>query len=477
MNHYLDIKIRSFLAGCLIILFSSLIYAEEVVNLNLDDCLKMAFKGSYEIEFANNNILLGKIKHREARLKRLPTTSLTLLDNRVFDIDGFNDYDPETGQQYTANEGYEFSIRVDAPIYTWDKISSEIQYEKHNHRIKELEYSTVKKNLWLEVVSTYMSCLEKQSEQDVRREQVLKAMESLKLAEQHVISGKGIRYEILSEKAYLSEARLELLKTENALKDSKKELLFLIRKPLELNISFEDIQIPEVIKADLSDLFQTAYENREDIRKLQAEIAVIAESLDIIKASKRPNLNLFAQYSRQGSKWSSYSDDENQWVAGLSINFSPFNNSTLSALSSRNRIESEDYMHQNSLSLTFLDHSSSHPEQFELKIRLLRLQSEISQIKSVIEISVTKAYERQNESWLSCETEQYKLEAAEENYAIQKKRNELGMNQYNDLVDARTEVISSRINLYFAKYAYILSQAQLEHALGLEKWRKQYESK
>jgi outer membrane protein len=447
--------------------------AEEPVPqiLTLDQCVDLSFRVSSDLENAERQLILDDIRIHEAKQKRWPTTSLTLSDNRVIDVEQFSYYDPQTGQSFIPGEGYTASIGLQTPVYTGGKITAAIRYAGFQRRIDELTHQKLERDIWLEVVSAYLEILERKSERDVRREQVLSAQDSLNLAQKRVMAGRGIKYEVLLERAYLADAELELLRTENALRKAKRSLLLLIRKPLDLDFQLEDIEIPDPLKIQISELVEEAFTQREDIEKLNVQIASLNEQLKIVKANRKPDVSLFANFSKQGENWSDYSNDDSLFTAGLSISFSPFDNSSLSLSGERERVNSDDYMQRSRFSFSLFDGSSQKSNRFELQMQIFVLESQLSDVKAQIYSSIAGVYERQNESWKASESEQYKLEAAAENFQIQTKRFELGLNQYNDLVEARTNLVTSRINLHFARYKYTLDRAILDHAVGSTLWR------
>jgi len=67
------------------------------------------------------------------------------------------------------------------------------------------------------------------------------------------------------------------------------------------------------------------------------------------------------------------------------------------------------------------------------------------------------------------------LEAMTENYRIQTKSNELGINQYKDVVDARADMIGARIDLTRSEYATEQSRMKLDYALGLLEYQESYQ--
>ncbi|MBN1552145.1 TolC family protein [bacterium] len=441
------------------------------LTLSLSECIERAFATSADLEYSKNTLSSHQERIRQARLDRWPTTTMSLSKNKIIDVEDFSYYDPQTGQVFIPGEGYEFAVSLTAPIYTGGRLSGEIDQARAAYMSNSIDYKTLERNLWMDVVATYVTALEQRAEKSVRIEQVAKAVESLKLAETRLAAGQGIRYDVMLEKAYLADARLELVKSENAYQDALRSLLLLIHEPLDLEVSIENISVPEQKPAGLEMLIQQGLENREDIQKIQTEINALNASLKILESSRKPTFEFFAEYGKQGQSLSDINNDDNRVTAGISVHFSPFWNSTMSAGTYRDRINSNDYMQRNYLSLNLMDGSSRLADVMESEFAIRKNELLLVDLKHQIILEISEAFERQHESEIALEAKTLQLDASEENFAIEQKRNELGLNQYKDVVDARTDVISARINLNYAMYRYAYDRARLEYVLGNTPWR------
>ena len=461
----------SCLCGIMLVLGFSHGHCQEKPYLTLDQAVKLAFERSYELQYALNKVDVSALRTHEAKLTRFPTSTVTMSENKVIDAEEFSYYDPSTGQYYIPGEGYEFNIQLRAPIYSGGKIKSQINYQESTRLLNLLDYSSLSRNLWLETVTGYFKVLEAQAEIEVRREQENSSQASLEVAEKRLAAGKGIRYEVLLEQAYLAEAKLALLTAENNCQDALRSLLLVIRDSLGNNYKLQEIPYPEELLTPKEELVSEAMQLREELPKQDLQISLTNENLKTLNAAGKPSLDFFATYTKQGSDYTQHASDDNLWTAGLSLKFSPFSNSNLVMRSSRDRINSKDYMQRNSLSWSILDSSSTKPDKLELKITLWKLKSEKQKLMDQIKNEVIEAYERQMESWSSVQAKSLKLIASEENEAIQKKRYELGLNQYKDIVDARIDVVTTRIELNTARFRYILDRANLDYAIGKKPWK------
>jgi outer membrane protein TolC len=93
-------------------------------------------------------------------------------------------------------------------------------------------------------------------------------------------------------------------------------------------------------------------------------------------------------------------------------------------------------------------------------------------MKKTIEHEVLNAYERLLESLSACETERLNLKAADENNKIQEKSYELGLTQFKDVVDARIDAVTAKINLNYAHFRYALDRANLDYTVGRDPWKE-----
>lgn len=440
--------------------------AGNIQTLTLGDCIRIAVDQSPTIAGSKDALIGLGIRQTDARHDRIPSAELTLSDNRIIDEEAFSFYDPQTGQRYVPGEGYQAVAGLDATVYSGGRITASIRAADAARVEAELGLLRTIRDVRLDAVTRYITVLERQAECAVRREQIVRAQEALKLAENRLAAGRGIRYEVMLEQAFLSRSQLEALRADNALQIARHNLLLLLRMPLDTPIDIEDIDVLPDTPPDDAELIRQAREKREDIRRSEALRERRDEELRMLTAAHKPSVHLFAQYMKQGESLSDFSRDDNQWLGGLSIRFSPFPDSTLGGSITRERIGSSDYMQRSALSLSLFDGSSTRATEADLRAQIHAVDRDIAQLRDRIAAEVTEAAGRVRESAGECDTAERERAAAAENHLIQAKSYELGLTQFKDLVDARTDEISARIDLLFARYQYALDRAILDHVTG-----------
>lgn len=435
-------------------------------NLSLDDCIRIAIDQSATVKESRETLASQALRRREAQHDLLPSAELSVTDNRIIDVEAFSFYDPQTGQRYVPGEGYQAAIGLDAPLYAGGRLRAGIKAATATYDSTDQSLLRLIRDVEMEVTTRYITLLERKAECNVRREQIIQAEEALKLAENRVAAGRGIRYEVLLEQAFISRSRVESLRAENAFHEAQRQLLLLLRMPIDTPLTIDDLTVSSDDLPDNASLISIAVQQREDARRLEADLTRRQSELDMLRSARKPSLNLFAQYQKQGESLSDFNADDDHWFGGLSFRFSPFPDSTASGSFTRERIGSADYMQRSAMSFRVFDGTSTRVNEADLRIAIHSIERDIEQLQDLIASEVLSAAERVRESAGECETADKELAAAIENHLIQAKSYELGLTQFKDLVDARTDEFSARIDVNFARYKYVLDRAVLDHATG-----------
>jgi outer membrane protein TolC len=436
--------------------------------LSLNDCIEAALENSADLKNLLDRLPASQERFREAKRKQWPSLSLAVTDNTgLGDSGAFSQYDPSTGQRFVPGEGFQTSADLSWSLYDSGNRRSVIRAEQQSLSLLNLSIIQARRDIVHQVIALYLAVLERQSEVDVRTEQLAQALESLNVATARLQTGSGIAYEVLLEEAYLAQARADLQSTEFALNNAERTLLLAMRQNISARVVLEPVDPGDPVDVPETGLVDLAAANRLEFDTYLAEIESFRQQLKTLKAARLPSLDFVASYSQQGQDFESYKNGDISWSAGLSLRFSPFSDASVYGSTARNWINSSEFMQRSSLGLLLNDGSATKSRETEIMAELRRLQMELAYLRDIIGAEALDAYESYRESHSILDARRKNLAAMEENERIQQKRYELGLNQYKDVVDARTELIAARIALNRAIYSMEYYRMNLEYILGL----------
>lgn len=440
----------------------------EARTLSLKDCISAALENSTDLKNLLDRLPASQERLREAKRKRWPSLSLAVTDNTgLGDSGAFSQYDPSTGQRFVPGEGFQTSADLRWPAVDSGNRRSVIRAEQESLSRLDLSIIQTRRDIVHRVIALYLAVLERQAEVDVRTEQLAQALESLKVATARLQTGSGIAYEVLLEDAYLAQARADLQSTEFALNNAVRSLLLSMQYNISTRVILEPIDPGSPVDVSETGLVDLAAANRLEFETYLADIEIYRQQLITLKAARRPNLDFVASYSQQGQDFDSYQHGDISWSAGLSFRFSPLSDTSIYGSTVRNWINSSEFMQRSSLGLLLNDSSATKSRETDIMAALRKLKMELAYLRDVIGAEALDAYESYRESHAILDARRKNLAAMEENERIQQKRYELGLNHYKDVVDARTELIASRIALNRAIYSMEYYRMNLEYVLGL----------
>jgi len=399
----------------------------DAVTLNLDACIRRALEANIDLTASRQGLEAARSRLAQSRRALWPSLSAWMTDNTSLDATGqYSQYDPATGQSYVPGEGFQAGAEINYPIFDAGGARSRYRSESMALERDELDVRQTERDIVKQAFETYLAVLERTAELVVRNEQVAQAMEAVKISKNRLDQGSGIEYEVLLEEAYLAQSVADRVATEHALRQAERSLLLLLDMDPAMPVELVPLNPLDPVRMSQSDIVQTARENRLEFERYDAEINAQKMQLKILKASRKPRMDLFLSFNRQGSDIESFNEADSYWTAGISLRFSPFPDASVSGSTRREWIESTEFMQKSNLTVDINDGSSILDREIEQTVLIRRLEKERARLLHRIETEVMAAYENYRTDCEYLDARRKNLEAMTENYRIQTKSNELG---------------------------------------------------
>ncbi len=171
--------------------------------------------------------------------------------------------------------------------------------------------------------------------------------DNLRMVELRFENGRENKGSVLLSKAYLEQAKLDLLKAENAMDTSNTFLLRVLNlKPNEV-VELQDL--PPVLEVQNTPNFDALIEGTPTAKKYKATLASANASLESSKSGFYPSWDLNASTGKTGSDF--FPDDNKRWGVGTTLSWSLFsggsdfysvNSASLVAEASLKRLENQN---------------------------------------------------------------------------------------------------------------------------------------
>jgi OMF family outer membrane factor len=397
-------------------------------DLTLSEAVEMSLNYGRGIKISEKQLEQSKSSLNTAFKEALPNvvyTGQAQKSNYLRQIDA--------GQQ-NAKKGYTQGIKISQPLYHGGAILAGISGAKASKNIGNLTYAAAKRDARLETITIYSKVVKYQKDL-VALEASKKELEARIVKQREQLNLKLItKTDLLQTEYSLLDLEAQITGIENAIKTQKETLKVKIGIPMNEPIDVKDFNVPEDLTQRINFKKDLVQAKEKSIAALIAQDQV--KIADANRKAKRgemlPKVDAFATYGGVERRTFDDSVDKADWIGGVGVTWNVF----------------------------------SFGKNYD-NYKVARLEKEIQEIKDNetrdnIEINVTDAYlelqrlEKVRASRLGA------LNAAEENYNMQKQRYEAGIISIIDYLIAES-------NLRQARVAY--NQNIIDYYIAFEKYR------
>lgn len=409
---------KTFIFLILLFLYPQNLTSEQ---LNLQECIKIAFKNNHKIKQIEKQIKSQKLNVKLSSSPLYPR------------IDNSSSYSKSKSRIITEN--YSTSFSLNQLIYDSGKISSNIQRTKTQLSIAESEYNQTKINLIYQVKIKYYDLLYKQKVLEVAKEFLEKTKLHLNLAKVRFDSGLSAKSDVLKAELEVKRSELDLISAENKLKKANIDLNRTLGVDLQKEF-FVDEELKIIsVENDLDFYINCALKKRQEILQQDLRIQDLKFAIKGISADKKPYLSLRGSYSYSDIE---FPPKEKTWDVGTSLNINLYDGS---------KIKNE---------------TKSYRENIEkLKIEKSDIQEEIKQ-------EVISAYLNLKNELDAISVADKTILYAEENLKLAEGRYSAGIGTIIELTDAQIQLKQAKLDKINYIILYLKTQTDLNKSIGEE---------
>ncbi|MEJ5300301.1 MAG: TolC family protein [Thermodesulforhabdaceae bacterium] len=396
--------------------------------LNLQRCIDISLRQHPDIWASRYSVQAAESKVGQAKSGYYPQiTATTGYSNTKSmstpDVTGksFNDYIGQTTLKQNLFDFGKTSAQVD------------VQRKSTQSSLFDSENTTVQ--VVFTVKQAYYSLLRAKKNCNV-------AAEIVKQYQLHLNQAKGLyevgvkpKIDVTKAEVDLTNARLNLIKAENAVKIAKATLDNAMGLPRAPEYDIEDSLTMDRLSITFEEALERAYKERADLKSIQAKIGSATRSVDLAKKDFYPNLATKITYSipRNGN----FSGDD--WDVGLSFNVPIF-----SGFSTTYKVQ-------------------------EAKANLGMLKANEESLKQKIYLEVKEAYLNMVEAQERINAAELAAKQAQENLELARGRYGVGTGSSIEMTDALVAYARSQVEYIQALYDYKIAEASLLKAMGVGK--------
>ncbi|MCD6487498.1 MAG: TolC family protein, partial [Syntrophobacterales bacterium] len=336
-------------------------------------------------------------------------------------------------------DNYHWDVSLVQPIFTGFALSTIHRMAGLGVDLREMEKKRAILDVIRQVKVAYFNILLAKKFFTVADEAV-KNLESHVRDAQHFYDQGMIPYnDLLKSKVALANAVQNRTRAETKVDMAVSSLNMLLSLDLNKKTEIEDISNIASLSYDLKDLTDEAVRSRPELRALQIALQNADNAVRLAKSSYYPEVSLIGNYEQQGDNPGANNNDYgNRYNASATMQarwkFFEWG---------KTKADVRKYLH-------------------EKKAIAERLKG----AKDSIELDVKNAFLNLQVSRKNICTAEESLGQAKENYRITNLQYQQQMTTSTEVLDARTFLSQAETNYYGALYGYMISEAELERAVG-----------
>jgi outer membrane protein TolC len=435
-----------FLIAFLVFVIPFKVNAEEIIkqgeSLNLERCVEIALKMQPNIAAALNNVNASATRVGQAKSNYYPQINWSSSYDRISSsarVNSTNTTGSVAGGSNVSGKNEAFDqyftgFNLSQMIYDFGKTPTQVKIQNFNLDSARSDLENVLEQVVFNVRQAYYGVLQAKRNRDVTADTVKQYQQHLEQAKGFYEVGTKPKFDVTKAEADLSNAKLNLIKAENALRLAVVILNNAMGVPEAPEYITEDILSFQKYTITFEDALDKAYKNRPDLQSIIARKQAAESSIDLAKTGFYPILTGNAAYSWSGEKTSSL---DHGWNVGAAFSFPLF-----SGFLTKYQVE-------------------------EAKANLNVLKANEESLRQSIFSDVQQAYLNLKQAEESIPTAELGVKQAQENFEIATGRYAAGVGNPIEVTDAEVLLANAKLSYIQALYNYKVSQASLEKAMGM----------
>lgn len=453
-----EILMKKFLILALLALNTTVYTQIEKKTITLEKAIDMALKQNLNVIQARNNLNIQESSYLTTIGGLLPNLNASGSFYRRQDwrpptgtrqqfIPGFGFIDIPGTSGYSASNSYSTSVSSSVTLFNGFANIANVNRALSNIKSSENNYERTKQSIIYQTHQLYLNVVRTYQLMKVNEENLKRSQRQLERIEESNRVGSVSLADVYRQRVATGNDELALINAQSNYEKAKADLALFLSIDQYLDYEFDVTEFPtdidtsefnEIIKkySDVNSLFKQALLNRPDYKASENNLYSAASSLTIARSGLYPSVSASASYNLSNEQLSKISDNRSlSFNLGISLPiFSGFQTKNAIEQATINRNFASDQLKQNERQILV-----------DIQKAKLDIEAALKQLK-VTQTSVASA--------------EMDLKIAEEKY-------NLGAGTLLDLLIANANYINALSNKVNSVMSYLLSQKQMEYALGI----------
>ena len=400
----------------------------EVVALNLAESIELALKNNQTIAQSLEDREVAHWQYKNARRQSGPTLSYNFSGSRY----GAS----ASGSPMQTGNDFNNSLTLSMPIYHGGRLKNQRRQTLYALDSAELNLEDTKQEIKLQTTQAYYEILRCRDMMNVREEEVNALQEHLNKSTIRYREGVVAKSDILASTVSLADAKQNYVTARGEYEKSMANLNNIIGLPTETPLLIRDEMNYTTYEPTEENCVEYALENRPDYFSAEYVIKQAEAAIKIAEAGRKPTIDASISKSAESDRIFK-SDGNRNWQARVDLQWNIFDNGVTSASVN------------------------------EMRARLKKTQSLATQLADSIQLEVHNAYIDLRTAEENISTTQIAVSRAEEDYHLAQVRYVEGVGTNLEVIDAQEKLTQARTNYFSSLYAYNVSKAALEKAMGI----------
>jgi outer membrane protein len=399
-------------------------------RLDIQRCIELAIRNHPVINAARNTVKVNESRIGQARSNYYPQLNWQTGYSRISPaISGTTRYSgSSTYDQYASN------LNLTQNLYDFEKTATQVQIQNLNTDSSRQDLNATEAQIILGVKQSYYSLVQAEKNREVARESVKQFQIHLEQAKGFFEVGVKPKFDVTKADVDLSNAKLNLIRAENALRIARVNLNNAVGVPDAPEYYLDNTLLFEKYEVDLQEALKKAYDTRPDLRSLMMKVEAGSQSMELTKKGYYPYVAGNANWGFEGQDFPL----DKSWNVGATLNIPLF-----SGFRTKNQVA-------------------------EAKATLDVLKDNEQSLRMQIRLEVEQAYSNLIEATEGIATAQLTVRQAEENVELANGRYTAGVGNPIEVTDALVALSNAKTTHIAALTGFKTAQASLEKAMGVK---------
>jgi outer membrane protein TolC len=385
-------------------------------------------RNSPNILAASHTVNAARSRVGQARSGYFPQITLNGAYNRDTLLTG-----PTNTIAPLRQDSYSESATLTQNIFDFGRTGTQVSIQQRNLDASQEDLRDATGLIVFNVKSAYYGLLRAEKSRDVLGETVKLFEKQLDQARGFYEAGVRSKFDVTNAEVELSNAKLNLIRAENALRIALVTLNNAMGVPDAPEYTIEDSLPFRKYEITFEEARNAAFLNRPDVRSTAARREAAEESLSFARRGYFPTLSGNANYIKAGE---TYPPDQDSWSAGVTLTIPLFSGFLTT--------------HQVREARENLNVAKANEEALRQNVLLTVQQAHLSLLEAEERVGVAELTVKQ----------------AEENHAIAHGRYEAGVGSPIEETNALVNLSNARTNFIAALADYKVAEAALRRAMG-----------